>query len=95
MKTTQRLLIALTIALTGASAFAIEATQWNPPAGTRTRAEVKAELRAAQASGEMAQRNEAYGGFERPMLSTRSRHEVQAEGARAMREHKFNELYVD
>jgi len=94
MKSTKRLLVALAIALTGASCFAVEAEQWNPPGGDRARAAVVSQLRAAQASGEMNNRNETYGTVVIPARVTRARTEVQAEGSRAMHEHKLNELYV-
>ncbi len=89
-----KLLVAIAIAATGASAFAVEAEQWNPPSGDLTRGEVKSQLRAAVAAGEMSNRNETYGTVEVPTRVTRERAQVQAEGERAMHEHKFNDLYV-
>lgn len=94
MKSTRRLIVALSITLTGSSAFAVEAEQWNPPAGNLARADVMSQLRAALASGDMSNRNETYGSVEVPIRATRARAEVQAEGERAMREHRFNGLYV-
>ena len=96
---TKRLLVALAITLGASSAFAVEAEQWNPPAGSKTRAEVIAELRAAQASGQMNNRNEAYDGtnYQSPpsAASTVSRQQVQAEGTLANHRHLFNPDYVD
>ena len=80
------------------SAFAIEATQWNPPPGTRTRAAVVAELKAAEASGQMNNRQETYDGTNYdppPATSTLSRQQVQAQGTAAMHLHKFDPDYVD
>ena len=96
---TKRLLVALAITLGASSAFAVEAEQWNPPAGSKTRAEVIAELRAAQASGQMNNRNEAYDGTnyqsQSSAASTVSRQQVQAEGTYANHHHAFNPDYVD
>ena len=96
MHLAQRMVLAAVVAGAAGSALAIEAEQWDPPPGQRTRAEVQAELRAAIASGEMARRNEAYDGTTGGVTagSTVSRQQVQAEGTRAMHEHKFNPLYV-
>ena len=92
----QRMVLAAFIAGAAGSALAIDAEQWNPPAGQRTRAAVEAELRAAIASGEMQRRNEAYDGTagDATPAGTASRQQVQSEGTRAMHEHKFNPLYV-
>jgi hypothetical protein len=68
--------------LTGTAAIAQEGTQdfAGAPASTRTRADVKAELAQARASGQLAQRGETYGGFERaPAGTSRARADVVAE----------------
>src|SRR5262249_10557112 len=72
----------------GASgAMAVEATQWNPPAGQTTRAEVKAETARAIASGELQARGEAYGGYfyepPAPSATTLTRAEVKQDLAQA------------
>ena len=84
------------IAGSAGSTLAIEAEPWNPPPGHRTGAEVRAEPRAAIASGEMAQRNEAYAGTtsELTSASTARHQQVRAGGNRTMNEHKFDPLYV-
>jgi hypothetical protein len=96
---TKQLVAALAITLGATSAFAIEATQWNPPPGTKTRAEVVAELKAAQASGQMNNRQETYDGtnYQTPTSTTGtlSRAQVQAEGTAANHAHRFNSDYVD
>ena len=92
------MIASLTLSLAATSASAVEAEQWNPPAGSLTRAQVVAELRAAQASGQMNNRNEAYDGTNyrstTAPASTVSRRQVQAEGTAAMQQHKFNSDYV-
>lgn len=83
------------IAGSAGSTLAIEAEPWTPP-GHRTGAEVRAEPRAAIASGEMAQRNEAYDGTADGLTpaSTARHQQVRAGGNRTMNEHKFDPLYV-
>src|SRR5258706_10374575 len=67
------------------TAMAVEATQYDPPAGQLSRAEVKAELRQAAANGELAARGETYGAIEwtRAPQTTVTRAEVRQELARA------------
>ncbi|HEV7914192.1 MAG TPA: DUF4148 domain-containing protein [Albitalea sp.] len=96
----------LTVTLAATSAFAVEAEQWNPPAGSLTRAEVVAELRAAQASGQMDHRNEAYDGTNDPSTAaagTLRRQQVQtdgtaathhADGTAATQHYPFDSTYV-
>jgi hypothetical protein len=82
----KQIAVAVSLLASAAAAMAVEATQWNPPAGQRTRAEVKAELAQAAASGELeANRGEAYAGFidKNVPQSNLSRAEVKQELARA------------
>lgn len=95
MYSAQRMVVATVIAgSAGSAALLIEAEQWDPLAGQRTRAKVKAEPRGAIASGEMQRHNESYDGTTRDLTpaGTASRQQVQAEGTRAMREHEFDPL---
>ena len=93
---TQRMVLAAVTAGSTGSALAVEAEPWNSPPGHRTGAEVRTEPRAAIASGEIAQRNEAYGGATNALTpaSTAGHQQVQAGGNRAIHEHKFDPLYV-
>lgn len=76
--------IALSLIAAGTAAMAVEATQWNPPAGELARPEVKAELARATANGELHARGEAYAGFAGTTpRSTMTRAEVQNELANA------------
>lgn len=77
--------IAVSLLASGAAAMAAEATQWNPPAGQLTRAEVKADLARAVANGELEARGEAYAGYvdRHAPQSTLARAEVKQELARA------------
>jgi len=81
----KQLTIAISLLATGAAAMAVEATQWNPPAGQLTRSEVKTELARATANGELAVRGEAYAGYvdRHAPRSTLTRAEVKQELARA------------
>lgn len=82
---TLRTVIAASLLAASATAMAVEATQWNPPAGNLTRAEVMAEFARARANGELPTRGEAYAGIERAHQpqSTLTRAEVKEELARA------------
>jgi len=82
----KQITVAASLLASAAGAMAVEATQWNPPAGQHTRAEVKAELAQASANGEIeANRGEAYAGFidKSAPQSTLSRAEAKLELARA------------
>jgi hypothetical protein len=59
----KQLTVALSLLASGAAAMAVEATQWNPPAGQLSRAQVKTELARAVADGELESRGEAYAGY--------------------------------
>jgi hypothetical protein len=64
------------------TAFAQEGTQdfAKEALSTRSRAEVRAELAQARAAGQLENRGESYGGFDRSAVaSTKSRDEVRAE----------------
>ncbi len=63
---TRLLLLASALAVSCASAFAVEAEQWSPPAGSLTRAEVRAELARARAAGEWPSGGESYSGYATP-----------------------------
>jgi hypothetical protein len=91
------LLAALSIAFAGTAAMATEATQFEPQAGTLTRAEVKAELARTQANAAPYQSGESYGSFAldaKAATSERSREDVRAGARQAGRTHAFNSLYV-
>jgi len=81
----KQLAAAVSLFTVAAAAMASEATQWNPPAGHLSRAEVKAELLRAEANGEVA-RGEAYDGYDYSdtRQSTVTRAEVKQELARAI-----------
>jgi len=86
-----RTALAVSLFAATASAMAVEATQWNPPAGRMTRAEVQAELGRAQAAGELVARGEAFGGFDyaHQPQSTVARAQVKEELARARAEGEY------
>jgi hypothetical protein len=81
----KQVVIAMSLLASGAGAMAVDATQWNPPAGYLSRAEVKAELARAIAGGELQERGEAYAGYidTRTPATTLTRAEVKRELARA------------
>jgi len=77
--------VAISLAVGAAGAMAAEAEQWNPSTGHVTRAEVKAELARAVASGELEERGETYGAFDARKVaqSGLTRAEVNEELAQA------------
>jgi len=82
MKTRQFASAALFSVLAATNAFAQEGTQdfANPTLSTRSRDEVRAELAQARAAGQLENRGESYGGFDRStIVSTKTRAEVVAE----------------
>ena len=82
----KQIAIAMSIFASATGAMAVEATQWNPPAGQSTRAEVKAEVARAIANGELQERGEAYAGYadtRTPAATTLARAEVKQELAQA------------
>lgn len=85
---------ALSIALAGNAAMAIEAEQVNPEPSTLTRAEVKAELAAAKVDGLLMSGGEATVFVDRPVASVKSREDVRAEARAAARDQSFDELNV-
>jgi len=76
------------------SALAIEAEQYEPPASTLTRTEVKAELDRAKVEPTMLSGGEATVFIDRPVAAARDRDEVRHEARVAAHAHSFNELYV-
>ena len=85
----------IAIALLGSgAAMASEATQFNAPSGTLTRAEVKAELARAQAAGELNQVSALYGSVQPAVASVRSRDEVRAEARAEARSGKLAAQYL-
>jgi len=82
----KQIAIAISILASATGAMAVEATQWNPPAGQLSRAEVKAEVARASANGELEARGEAYAGYfdvRTTTASTLARTEVKQELAQA------------
>jgi hypothetical protein len=80
---TKQLIVTSLLTIAGGAALASEATEFPIPPSTLTRAEVRAELARAQASGELLSSAEAE---QRPFAlaaSTLTRAEVRAELARA------------
>jgi hypothetical protein len=83
------------IALLGSgAAMASEATQIVAPAGTLSRAEVKAELQRAQAAGELNGVSAAYGDVSVDIGSIRDRNEVRAEARTEMRTRRLASQYT-
>src|SRR5678816_302500 len=86
MMNVKQIAIARSILGSATGAMAVEATQWNPPAGQTTRAEVKAEVARALANGELEARGEAYAGYvdtRTPTATTVTRAEVKQDLAQA------------
>jgi hypothetical protein len=80
----KQIAVAVSLAVSGVAAMAVEATQWNPPPGRLSRAEVKADLARAIANGELDDRGEAYAGYQASTpQSTLARSQVKQELARA------------
>ncbi len=85
----------IAIALLGSgAAMASEATQFDAAPGTLSRAEVKAELRRAQAAGELNGVSAAYGDFGIPVASVRNRDEVRAEARAETRTRRLASEYI-
>lgn len=92
-----KLLYTATVALallSSGAAMASEATQFDTPQGTLTRAEVKAELKRAQAAGELNGVSATYGDFADVQASVRSRAEVKAEARAEARSGRISTLYT-
>jgi len=81
----KQITVAVALLSSAAAAMAVEATQWNPPAGQLSRAAVEAELGRAVATGEMDMRREDYAGYidKKAPQSTSARSDVKQELARA------------
>lgn len=83
------------LAITGSSAFATEAQQFNPPASTLSRAQVVGELKTAIARGEVVSYGEAEQNVDRvATTSTRDRKEVKAEARYASRHHVITDYTI-
>lgn len=92
-----KLLYAATVAIAllgSGAAMASEATQFDAPAGTLTRAEVKAELKRAQAAGELNGVSAAYGDVRADIGSIRDRAEVRAEARAEVRTRRLASQYT-
>ncbi|MDH5538149.1 MAG: hypothetical protein OEY03_01980 [Rhizobacter sp.] len=89
----KHILSATAIAFASAGAFASEATQFTDLGGNLSRADVKAELAIAQASGALNRASALYGYFEPQVASVRSRDDVRAEARMAAHSNTFNPLY--
>lgn len=82
MKTRQSTAALLFTMFAATAAFAQEGTQdfADQSLSTRSRAEVRAELAQARAAGQLENRGQSYGGFDRSAVaSTKSRADVLAE----------------
>ena len=85
----------IAIALLGSgAAMASEVTQFDIPAGTASRAEVKAELARAQAAGELSGVSATYGDVGKAAASVRDRGEVRAEARAEARSRRLASLYI-
>jgi hypothetical protein len=92
-----KLLYAATIAIAllgSGAAMATEATQIEAPAGTLSRASVKAELKRAQAAGELSGVSATYGDVRTAIASVRDRDEVRAEARAETRTRRVASQYT-
>jgi len=90
----KQIVAAVSLALAGSAAFAIEATQLEVPVSTLTRAQVQAELAQAQRDGSWIASGEATVFADAPVASNVSRADVRADARGALRADPFNALYV-
>jgi hypothetical protein len=90
----KQIVAAVSLALAGSAAMAVEATQFEVPASTLTRAEVKAELAQARLDGTLISSGEATVFADAPVASIVSRNDVRADARQALRADPFNALYV-
>jgi hypothetical protein len=88
------LIAALSLAVVGNAALAVEAEQFNPAPSTLSRAEVKAELAAAKQTASIVSYGEATVFADAPVAAVRSREDVRAEARAAARDRSLDELYV-
>jgi hypothetical protein len=82
----KQITIAISILASATGAMAVEATQWNPPAGQLSVRKCKTEVARAAANGELEARGEAYAGYfdvRTATASTLARTEVKQELAQA------------
>ena len=91
---TKHILTAAAIAFAGTGAFAFEPTQFNDLGGQQSRAEVKAELAQALASGALSQPSALYGEAPTQVPGVRSRDDVRAEARMAAQRSDFSALYT-
>ena len=94
-----KLLYAATVAIAllgSGAAMASEATQFDSTSGKLTRAEVKAELKRAQAAGELDGVSYTYGNFDSKSqgASVRDRAEVKAEARAEIRSRRSASQYT-
>ena len=90
----KQLLAAVSLAFAGSAALAVEATQFEVPASSLTRAEVKAELARARLDGTLIAGGEATVFADAPAASALSRADVRADARHALGADPFNALYV-
>jgi len=84
---------AAAIAFATSGAFATEVTQFTDLGGSLTRAEVKAELAAALADGQVQGPSALYGSFDAIDNGMRDRAAVRAEARMAARDTRFDAQY--
>ena len=92
-----KLLYAATVAIAllgSGAAMASEATQFNTTPSTLTRAAVKAELKRAQAAGELDGVSYTYGDFDGIQATVRSRADVRAEARAEARTRRVASQYT-
>lgn len=92
-----KLLYSATVALallSSGAAMASEATQFDTPKGTLTRAEVRTELQRAQAAGELNGVSATFGAFEDIQASVRNRADVRAEARAEARSRRVTSQYT-
>jgi hypothetical protein len=89
----KQIFAALSIALAGNVAMAVEADQFNAPDASAARADVKAEITRNRNDVVLMSGGEATVFVDRPVAST-SRDTVRAEARAAARNLAFNELYA-
>ena len=90
----KQLFAAASIAFAATAAFAIEAEQYNPPASTPSREEVKADIERAKLDPTVMSGGEATVFIDRPVAAGRARDDVRAEAQAVAHAHVFSELYV-
>jgi hypothetical protein len=84
----------LAFAVAGNAVMAAEAEQFIPAAATLSRADVRAELAAADRDTLLVSYGEATVFGDAPVASSRTREDVRAEARSAAHDLSFNELYA-